>query len=273
MRVVSVDPANPRERSLAAAVETLSSGGVVALPTETFYGLACDGLDGDALARINRLKGKPEGQPLLLLRWRIAVVSGRPARQVRDLVAVRGVRVFGGHGHEGSWDGTAGRRVAPRTARRLDAIAAGGRQLARTTTGVLIETKPAGVAFHDRNVAPEQLAAWRRERERWLATLDLEDLERLDGRRVVEFRPAGIHKGIVVREMPRGSRGPRPDASLVAIGDDRTDEDMFRELAGLGLGVRVGRPGRSSLADHRLPSPAAVGRFLALLASDVASGG
>jgi len=67
VRVVSVDPANPRASSLDAAVETLHAGGSVALPTETFYGLACDGLDGDALARINRLKGKPAGEPILLL--------------------------------------------------------------------------------------------------------------------------------------------------------------------------------------------------------------
>ena len=135
--------------------------------------------------------------------------------------------------------------------------------------GALVEVKPAGVAFHDRKVAPARLAAWRRDRNRLLATLDLAGLEGLHGRRVVEFRPTGVDKGIVVRELPRSPRGPRPDASLVAIGDDRTDEDMFRELAGLGLGVRVGRPGRRTLADHRLPSPAAVGRFLALLADSV----
>jgi len=203
---------------------------------------------------------------LLLLRWRIAAVSGRPAQQVRKMIPIRGLRVFGGHGHEGSWDGSARRSIAPGTAGRLDAIAKGGRKLARAESGVLVEVKPAGVAFHDRSVPAGRLAAWRRDRDRWLATADLEDLVRLDGRRVVEFRPAGVDKGIVVREMPRDSRGPRPDESLVAMGDDRTDEDMFRELVGLGLGVRVGRAGRRTLAGYRLPSPAAVGRFLALLA-------
>jgi len=203
---------------------------------------------------------------LLLLRWRIAVVSGRPARQVRKMVPIRGVRVFGGHGHEGSWDGSARPHIAPDTAGRLNAIAKGGRKLAQAVSGVLVEVKPAGVAFHDRSVPPERLVAWRRDRDRWLATVDLEDLVRLDGRRVVEFRPAGIDKGVVVREMPREARARRPDESLVAMGDDTTDEDMFRELAGLGLAVRVGRPGRRTLAGYRLPSPAAVGRFLALLA-------
>ena len=76
---------------------------------------------------------------------------------------------------------------------------------------------------------------------------------------------------LIARARPRGEsasgcprrRGaPRRDASLVAIGDDRTDEDLFRELAGRGLTIRIGRPGIVTAADHRLASPAAVLRFL-----------
>ncbi len=57
-----------------------------------------------------------------------------------------------------------------------------------------------------------------------------------------------------------------PDASLVGVGDDRTDEDLFRALRGRGLAVRVGRPGLRSAARCRLSSPVAVQRFLAELA-------
>lgn len=58
---------HPREGRLAAAVETLRSSGVVALPTETFYGLAVDCMDAEALRRLNKLKKKHEDSPLLLL--------------------------------------------------------------------------------------------------------------------------------------------------------------------------------------------------------------
>ena len=58
----------------------------------------------------------------------------------------------------------------------------------------------------------------------------------------------------------------RRDESLVAIGDDRTDEDLFRAVGKRGLTVRVGRPGVRTAAEARLPSPAAVRRFLTDLA-------
>ena len=45
----------------------LEEGGVVALPTETLYGLAADALRAESLARVNRLKRKPEDSAVLLL--------------------------------------------------------------------------------------------------------------------------------------------------------------------------------------------------------------
>jgi L-threonylcarbamoyladenylate synthase len=67
MRIVSISPNEPREDRLAPAVQALAAGGVVALPTETFYGLAVDAFDAAALVRLNRLKGKEENAPVLLL--------------------------------------------------------------------------------------------------------------------------------------------------------------------------------------------------------------
>jgi len=45
----------------------LRSSGIVALPTETFYGLAADCADAAALRQLNRLKNKEEDSPILLL--------------------------------------------------------------------------------------------------------------------------------------------------------------------------------------------------------------
>ena len=67
MRVLPVDPAAPREDKLAQAVAVLARCGVVALPTETFYGLAADAFASVALARVNALKGKSADSPILLL--------------------------------------------------------------------------------------------------------------------------------------------------------------------------------------------------------------
>ena len=197
--------------------------------------------------------------------WTVAIVSGRPVGEVRRLVPLRGVRAFGSHGLEGSWDGRTRARPARALLRRLELLTNAARTLARHAPGAYLETKPAGIALHDRNVDRGDLGSWRRSVRELLRTSDLEGFEVLRGRRVIEVRPWGQNKGRVVRDLLRQRPASR-DASLVAVGDDRTDEDMFRELRGAGLAVRVGRPGVKTLARLRLPSPAAVRRFLMQLA-------
>jgi L-threonylcarbamoyladenylate synthase len=58
---------HPREERLAEAVKILKAAGVVALPTETFYGLAADCGNARALRLLNELKQKEEDAPILLL--------------------------------------------------------------------------------------------------------------------------------------------------------------------------------------------------------------
>jgi L-threonylcarbamoyladenylate synthase len=49
------------------AHRVLRSSGLIALPTESFYGLAVDPFDERALARLWKVKGRSEGKPILLL--------------------------------------------------------------------------------------------------------------------------------------------------------------------------------------------------------------
>ncbi|MBE6959884.1 MAG: threonylcarbamoyl-AMP synthase [Ruminococcaceae bacterium] len=48
------------------AAEIIQSGDVVAIPTETVYGLAANGLSEDAVSRIFEVKGRPSDNPLIL---------------------------------------------------------------------------------------------------------------------------------------------------------------------------------------------------------------
>ena len=66
-RVIAVDPAAPDPAVLREAAGTLARGGLVAFPTETFYGLGASGLDARAVGRLLAAKGRPEGKPILLL--------------------------------------------------------------------------------------------------------------------------------------------------------------------------------------------------------------
>ncbi len=60
------------------AAEIIKKGGLVAMPTETVYGLAADALNGKAVAGIFRAKGRPMDNPLIV---HIAETS-----QIHDLV-------------------------------------------------------------------------------------------------------------------------------------------------------------------------------------------
>ena len=58
---------NAREPGCAeAAAEIIKNGGLVAIPTETVYGLAANGLDPEAVANIFIAKGRPNDNPLIL---------------------------------------------------------------------------------------------------------------------------------------------------------------------------------------------------------------
>ena len=48
------------------AAEIIKSGGLVAIPTETVYGLGADGLNPEAVAKIFETKGRPQDNPLIL---------------------------------------------------------------------------------------------------------------------------------------------------------------------------------------------------------------
>jgi L-threonylcarbamoyladenylate synthase len=64
-RVLSIDGGAPDAAVLAEAVRVLRAGGLVAMPTETVYGLAARALDEQAVARVYAAKGRPTHHPLI----------------------------------------------------------------------------------------------------------------------------------------------------------------------------------------------------------------
>jgi L-threonylcarbamoyladenylate synthase len=56
----------PLDEALQPALAALAAGEVVALPTETVYGLAGDATNGEAVARIFEAKGRPRFNPLIV---------------------------------------------------------------------------------------------------------------------------------------------------------------------------------------------------------------
>lgn len=84
---------NDRKRAVSRAVDLLRAGEVVALPTETVYGLAADALSATAVVRIFETKKRPHFDPLIVhlpeLSWieRMAVVEEKARPLVERLIA------------------------------------------------------------------------------------------------------------------------------------------------------------------------------------------
>ena len=56
----------PDNNGIACACEILKNGGIVAIPTETVYGLAANAYDENAIAKIFTAKGRPQDNPLIV---------------------------------------------------------------------------------------------------------------------------------------------------------------------------------------------------------------
>lgn len=63
--VVRVDATAPAPESIARAAAIIRAGGLVAMPTETVYGLAGNALEPASIARIYAAKGRPAHNPLI----------------------------------------------------------------------------------------------------------------------------------------------------------------------------------------------------------------
>ena len=56
----------PTKENIAAAAQIIRSGGLLAIPTETVYGLGADALNEQAVLRIFEAKGRPQDNPLII---------------------------------------------------------------------------------------------------------------------------------------------------------------------------------------------------------------
>ena len=65
------------------AVQCLKSGGVIAIPTDTVYGLGADPFNADAVQKLYTIKGRPDGKPIPLVLSSVADVH-RVARNLPD---------------------------------------------------------------------------------------------------------------------------------------------------------------------------------------------
>jgi trehalose 6-phosphate synthase/phosphatase len=127
--------------------------------------------------------------------------------------------------------------------------------------GAFIEVKDYSLAWHYRNAEPGEAGRRRQELKDELQRLLLQGgrLQVLEGHQVIEIRQGGYDKGTSALQLINASMFD----FILAVGDDQTDEDLFRALPAEAFTFKIGT--RPTLARYTLPDPLAVRHLLALL--------
>jgi trehalose 6-phosphate phosphatase len=164
----------------------------------------------------------------------VALVSGRPIADLDRMFAPLRLSLIGGHGAEmrvNGHDTTLQVKPLPRELREwLSRLAA---------PGILIEDKAYSVAVHYRG-APHEAYRVRAYMKEGCARYPEEGLDLLVGKAVLELKRRDVSKGAAVRSLM--DKPPFRARTPVFIGDDVTDESVFRILPALqGKGFSVGR--------------------------------
>ncbi|MBC6989539.1 bifunctional alpha,alpha-trehalose-phosphate synthase (UDP-forming)/trehalose-phosphatase [Hymenobacter sp. BT491] len=199
-------------------------------------------------------RAKPDADLLDLLRQlsadernRVVVISGRDRATLQQWLGDLSIDFIAEHGvwlkaKEGDWTLFQPLRSDwKREIRPILELSVG------RTTGAFIEEKDFSLVWHYRRVDPELGATRARELVNHLNFLASNtDLQVLEGNKVIEIKNAGINKGAAAT---RWLSTYEPDF-ILAIGDDRTDEDTFGAMPPEAYTVKVGSTWRSLARFH-----------------------
>jgi trehalose 6-phosphate synthase/phosphatase len=187
----------------------------------------------------------------------VMIISGRSRQHLEDWFGALPVALVAEHGawlrpQGGDWRMLKTvttewkQRVRPILQRYVDRL-----------PGALLEEKEFSLAWHYRRADPEQASRRAKELLDDLADYTRNiDVQVLEGNKVLEVRNTGVNKGVAATEWV-ASFGPD---FILAIGDDWTDEDLFRALPATAYSVRVGPA--ATAARYYLTAHTAVRRLL-----------
>ncbi len=193
---------------------------------------------------------------------RVVIISGRALKELHAHFKLKNVILAGNHGLEIKGNGVA-LPIKAKKARKLKhfiSVMSRKFEMAFTTyPGVWVEDKKFTLSIHFKNLPKGEGAVFRELVHFFREKYKHYPIVWIEGKKVVEVRP-GIYwgKGETVSHLLQKNHRAIP----IAIGDDKTDEDMFKALKKRGgLNIHVGRL-KSSAADYYLKSPGDVKTFL-----------
>jgi trehalose 6-phosphate phosphatase len=171
----------------------------------------------------------------------VMILSGRSLSDLRKRLSVRGAFYAGSHGIEISGpDIRFVHQSAPLAKPAINRILQNLKEELGSYEGVRIEEKPYSFALHYRNVAKEIIPLVRKSFYRMIKNNPVHRryFTILRGKKVLELLPSGFwNKGdAALYIMGRLNENYLP----ICVGDDTTDEALFRTFYGTGITIRVG---------------------------------
>lgn len=204
----------------------------------------------------------------------VAIVSGRDVDVVRGYLKLDSVYYAGSHGFEirgpGGW--TEHLEKGVEYLAELDTTEQELRERLRGVGGHAVERKRFSVEVHYRQVADHDVPFVETVVDTALSKH--RSLRKGHGKKVFRIQPdIDWNKGQAVLWLLERLPHHRPDVYPIYVGDDVTDEDAFRALAGRGLCLIVrDHEVRPTAAEYALVGVADVKRFLELLLTCVRAG-
>jgi len=214
----------------------------------------------------------------------VVIVSGRPRRDLEEWFGHLPVALVAEHGVWLRHQGADWRMLKVITTEWKERVRPILQLYVDRLPGALLEEKEFSLAWHFRRADPEQGPLRAKELLDDLAgyTRNI-DVQVLEGNKVIEIRNTGVNKGTAALEWLNGHppepgsagfqpasapNNERPSAGkmpalpefILSIGDDWTDEDLFRALPRTAWSVRVGLA--NTAARYYLSSHTVVRRVL-----------
>ncbi len=207
----------------------------------------------------------------------VTLITGREPEDVRKFLASKEIPVAGLHGLIYLASGSDNREFLGKNDLSLPTEVKGRiRQIAEEYYGVSLENKGGMLALH---WTPESRFSPDGAREELEEMLLEAGWEVLQGRQVLEVRPAGWHKGKAVdylrSRLAASNSGQEMTAAqaeipAIYLGDDTTDEDVFQSFTRPGFTVYIKNEDElETAADYYLKDPLEVRKFLEQLLQEV----
>jgi len=196
-------------------------------------------------------------------RWFVGVLSGRDLKDVRHMIGLDSIVYAGSHGFDVAGPEEEYGRLSKgddylpaldKAESELEAAVEGMK-------GIRVERKRFAIAVHyrqaDPDVVPELEKKVRRVADRH------GDLRKEKGKKIFELRPdTDWNKGQALLSLIGTMHVDTSRVVPLYIGDDTTDEDAFKAIAGRGIGIIVEDGDRKTAADYKVKDPAEVAEFL-----------